>query len=154
MRKYRFFGALLSAQEKWLNKMSSSGYRLVRVEKLFYDFEVCTPGQYKYCVDFIGHMPKEKALSYSKFLEEFGYNVFFKSTNISYSVWKFRYRPWAEEGGRYATNLSTYNRELLIVEKENDGLPLLLHTTYCCCWKDHRCLDCNFTRKPTVSFFG
>ena len=27
---YRFFGGLLNAQAKWLNKMSEKGYRLVR----------------------------------------------------------------------------------------------------------------------------
>ena len=41
-----------------------------------------------------------------------------------------RWRPWAEKGGRIATNATTFNRELLIVEKENDGKPFELHTTY------------------------
>lgn len=39
-------------------------------------------------------------------------------------------RPWADKGGRIATNSTTFNRELLIVEKENDGKPFQLHTTY------------------------
>ncbi len=30
MKKYRFFGSFLDTQEKWLNKMSAQGYRLVR----------------------------------------------------------------------------------------------------------------------------
>ena len=29
---YRFFGGLLNTQEKWLNKMSEKGYRLVRTQ--------------------------------------------------------------------------------------------------------------------------
>ena len=33
-------------------------------------------------------------------------------------------------GGRIATNTTTFNRELLIVEKENDGKPFELHTSY------------------------
>ena len=41
-----------------------------------------------------------------------------------------RLRPWAEKGGRIATNATTFNRELLIVEKKNDGEPFELHTSY------------------------
>ena len=36
----------------------------------------------------------------------------------------------ALKGGRIATNTTTFNRELLIVEKENDGKPFELHTSY------------------------
>ena len=53
-----------------------------------------------------------------------GYSVFYKNINLNYSVGKVRWRPWAEIGGRIATNTTTFNRELLIVEKENDGKPL------------------------------
>lgn len=35
-KSYRFFGGLLTAQEKWLNKMSSKGYRLARTGKMLY----------------------------------------------------------------------------------------------------------------------
>jgi len=41
-----------------------------------------------------------------------------------------RLRPWAEKGGRIATNATTFNREMLIVEKDNDGKPFELHTSY------------------------
>lgn len=40
---YRFFGGLLTAQEHWLNKMSEKGYRLIRAEKMLYEFEECKP---------------------------------------------------------------------------------------------------------------
>ena len=36
----------------------------------------------------------------------------------------------ASMGGRIATNATTFNRELLIVEKSNDGKPFELHTSY------------------------
>lgn len=36
----------------------------------------------------------------------------------------------SEKGGRIATNNSTFNRELLIVEKKNDGKPFELHTSF------------------------
>ena len=127
---YRFFGGLLTAQENWLNKMSEKGYRLVRTGKLLYEFEECKPGQVKYCVEFIAQNSKNNAKDYHDFLEEMGYSVFYKNINLNYSVGRVRWRPWAEKGGRIATNAATFNRELLIVEKENDGNPFELHTSY------------------------
>lgn len=127
---YRFFGGLLTAQENWLNKMSEKGYRLIRTGKLLYEFEECKPGQFQYCVEFIGQKSKENAKNYHDFLEEMGYSVFYKNINLNYSVGKVRWRPWAEKGGRIATNATTFNRELLIVEKENNGKPFELHTSY------------------------
>lgn len=127
---YRFFGGLLTAQENWLNRMSEKGYRLIRTGKLLYEFEECKPGQFQYCMEFIGQKSKENAHNYYDFLEEMGYSVFYKNINLNYSVGKVRWRPWAEKGGRIATNATTFNRELLIVEKENDGKPFELHTSY------------------------
>ena len=127
---YRFFGGLTLSQERWLNKMSASGYRLVRTEKLLYGFEPCQPGQYQYCVEYIGHKSKESADDYARFLEDCGYRVFFKNINLNWNVGKVELRPWAEPGGRIATNGTTFNRELLIVERESTGRPFDLHTTY------------------------
>lgn len=47
---YRFFGGLLNAQAKWLNKMSEKGYRLVRTGRVLYEFEECSPDEVTYCV--------------------------------------------------------------------------------------------------------
>lgn len=127
---YRFFGGLLVSQEKWLNKMAENGYRLIRTGKLLYEFEECAPKQYQYCVDFVGQKSKESVDDYARFLEDFGYRIFFKNINLDWNVGKVEVRPWAEQGGRLAANSTTYNRELLIVEKENDGKPFELHTTY------------------------
>ena len=127
---YRFFGGLLNAQAKWLNKMSEKGYQLVRTETLLYEFEKCKPDEVTYCVEFIGEKSKENATDYADFLEDMGYKVFFKNINLNYSVGKVRWRPWAERGGRIATNTTTFNREILIVEKTNDGKPFELHTSY------------------------
>ena len=79
---YRFFGGLLDAQARWLNKMSARGYRLVRTEKLLYEFEECQPNQVTYCVEFVGQKSREHAEAYRDFLEEMGYKVFYK--NIFY----------------------------------------------------------------------
>ena len=132
MRKrcYRFFGGLLTVQANWLNKMSKKGYRLVRTGKVLYEFEECIQNQVQYCVEFIGEKSKNQAKDYHDFLEDMNYNVFYKHINLNYSFGKVRWRPWAETGGRIAANNTTLNRELLIVEKANDGKPLELHTSY------------------------
>lgn len=129
MKKYRWFGGFLNAQEKWLNKMAAQGYRLTRAGKLAYEFEECAPDAVRYRVEFIGEKSRANAEDYRAFLEEMGYKVFYKNVNLSFSVGKVRYRPWAEKGGRVATKATTYNRELLIVEKKNDGSPFELHTS-------------------------
>lgn len=129
-RCYRYYGGLLSAQEKWLNKMAKKGFRLIRSEKLLYEFEKCLPKQYEYRIEFVGQKNQSNVVSYHDFLEDIGYTVFYKNINLNYSLGKVRYRPWAEKGGRFSTNATTFNRELLIVEKEADGKPFELHTSY------------------------
>ncbi len=118
----------MKSQEKWLNKMSANGYRLVRAEKLLYEFESCAPDEFVYCVEYIGNKSRENAEDYRMFLEDLGYRVFYKNINLDYSAGRVYVRPWAEKGGRIATSDTTHNRELLIVEKKNDGKPFELHT--------------------------
>lgn len=130
MKKIRYFAGLLQSQANWLNKMADQGYRLTRTGKLTYEFELCPPGAYRYQVEFIGDKSMESAVDYADFLEDCGYRVFYKNINLNWSVGKVVARPWAEPGGRLATSETTFNRELLIVEKENDGDPFQLHTTY------------------------
>ncbi len=127
---YRFFGGLLNAQEKWLNKMADKGYRLIRTSELLYEFEQCGSKRVRYCVEFIGQKSKSSVREYHNFLEDMGYRVFYKNINLNYSVGKIRWRPWAEKCGQIAANGTTFNRELLIVEREDDGKPFSLHTTY------------------------
>ena len=128
IRKRRYFAGWMGRQAKWLNDMSRKGYRLVKVGKLEYEFEECKPDQYQYTVEYMGDQSFEEEQNYKAFLEEMGYRVFYKNINLDYSVGKLTYRPWADKGGRLSTNRTTYNRELLIVEKENDGRPFQLHT--------------------------
>lgn len=132
MRKkcFRFFGGLLKTQENWLNRMSENGWRLTSVRKLTYEFEPCDPGEYEYRVEFVAHQSYDSSRDYRDFLEELGYRVFYKNINLNYSLGKVRYRPWAQKGGRIATSETTYNRELMIVEKRRDGKPFELHTSY------------------------
>ena len=110
--------------------MADQGFRLVRTDKLRYEFEECAPGQYRYCVEFVGHKSRQDADEYAQFLEDCGFRVFFKNVNLNWNVGKVTVRPWAEPGGRLASNATTYNRELLIVEKKNDGKPFRLNPTH------------------------
>lgn len=130
MRQIRFFGGLMGSQERWLNQKAREGWRLERTGRLSYDFAACQPGKYQYCVEYIGNLSWEHALDYRKFLEGCGYRVLEKSINANWSTGKVVWRPWAEKGGEIATSGTTLNRELLIVEKEADGKPFALHTSY------------------------
>ncbi len=125
----RYFGGLTKKQAAWLNQMAAEGWHLMDTGKLTYEFESCDPGKYQYAVEFIADKSRKNAEDYKAFLEGCGYKVWYKNANLSYSVGKVRWRPWAEAGGQITTSWTTYNKELLIVEKENDGKPFQLHTT-------------------------
>lgn len=128
MKQFRYFGALMDTQEQWLNKMVSKGFRLVHVNKLSYEFEECLPDAYTYKIDFVASKSKSDSEDYKKSLEGLGYTVFYKNINLNYSIGKIRFRPWADKGGRVATNMGgTFNKELMIVEKKTDGKPFVLH---------------------------
>ncbi len=126
---YRYFGMMLERQIRWLNKMSAEGWRLSDVGKALYEFEPCEPGEYCYQIEFVAEMSRAKAEDYREFLEGLGYTVRYKNANLIFSVGKVRWRPWAETGGQLATNGTTFGRELLIVEKKNDGKKFVLHTS-------------------------
>ncbi len=128
MVKRRFFAGFMGSQAKWLNSMAEKGYRLVKTGKLEYEFEECDPGKYVYTVEYVGDKSLEEEENYKAFLEDMGYRVFYKNMNLDYSLMKAVIRPWADQGGKISTTKGTYNKELLIVEKENDGKPFELHT--------------------------
>lgn len=127
--KKKYFAMFMEPQRKWLNEMAAKGYRLVRVGKLEYEFEECEPRKYVYEIEYVGDKSYEHEKEYKEFLESFGYKVFYKNINLDYSVGKVTWRPFAEKGGQLSTNRTTYNKELLIIEKENDGRPFELHST-------------------------
>ena len=108
--------------------MADKGYRLVKTGKLEYTFDECEPGKYRYAVEYVGDKSMEDEEAYKAFLEDMGYTVFYKNINLDFSTAKLVYRPWANKGGRISTTGSTLFKELLIVEKENDGTEFRLHT--------------------------
>lgn len=128
-RVIRYYAGFITAQEKWLNKMSAEGWRLMKTGKLTYDFERCEPGEYEYKVEFAAYMSWNKEKDYMAFLEETGYRVMTKNINISASVGKVRWRPYGQGAGQIATAPGGINRELIIIEKKADGNPFELHTS-------------------------
>lgn len=126
---YRFFWGFLKKQEQWLNEMANKGWRLVNTGRAWYEFEECEPGKYRYAVEFVGEKSNRDRTEYVSFLEDCGYRVLTKNLNLDFSVGKAIYRPWANKGGKIATTKGAYNKELLLVEKENDGKAFELHTT-------------------------
>lgn len=126
----KFFWLFFTSQEQWLNKMADEGWRLTGTTISGYEFESCENGRYRYKVAYVANCSKETAEAYVKSLEECGYRVWFKNANLNYSTGKAEYRPWAEEGGRIATEKTTLHKELLIVEKENDGKDFDLCATF------------------------
>lgn len=129
MKVLRFFGPLFEKQEKWLNEMALNGYRLIKTGKAFYEFEECKPGEYSYAVEYVGNMDYENFTKYSDFLEEMGYMVYHKNINLNYSIGKIKFRLYKDKPWIPVTNSTTHNKELLIVEKKNDGKEFELHTT-------------------------
>ncbi|MCR5723012.1 MAG: DUF2812 domain-containing protein [Lachnospiraceae bacterium] len=129
MKKIKLFGGMLRSQEKWLNSMADQGYRLVKTGKMTYEFEECEPGKYRYAVEYVGNKDYEELKRYHDFLKEFGYNVFYKNINLNYSFGKVRFRLYKSKPWEPATNSTTFNKEILLVEKENDGKEFNLHTT-------------------------
>ena len=125
---FRYFVDFADKQEKWLNEMAARGFRLVRCGRLMYKFEQCTPGEYQYCIEFVGEKSDTKRTDYKRFLEGLGYRVICKNINLNRSIGKVRFRPWANGAGKAAASSGAYNKELLIVEKKKDGIPFELHT--------------------------
>jgi glucan phosphoethanolaminetransferase (alkaline phosphatase superfamily) len=125
----RFFGGLISTQEKWLNKMAHNGYRLIKASKVSYEFEKCQPDAYQYVVEFVANKSYKSEKEYRSFLEDMGYTVFYKNINLNFSMGKVVWRPYGSGAGQISSNPGSYNKELFIVEKKNDGHSFSLHTT-------------------------
>ncbi len=117
MVKRRYFGPMLRAQAKWLNKMSAQGWRLAGTGKLDYTFVPCEPGKYQYAVAFVGNLSRAHGEEYARRLAEHGYRTWFKNVNLQWSRGKLRWNPAGEPGARLVSEYTTLDRELLIVER-------------------------------------
>lgn len=127
-RVFRYFFDFTDGQQKWLNDMAAKGWRLIKCSQLTYDFESCIPGEYEYAVEFVADKSYSKSKDYKSFLETMGYKTFYKSINVGISIGKVKWRPWGEGAGQISTAPGSFQKELLLVEKRNDGKPFELHT--------------------------
>ena len=129
MVKYRYFGPMLKAQAKWLNKMALRGWRLADTGKLDYSFIPCEPGAYQYAVDFVGNLSRAHGDDYAAFLSGFGYKTWFKNVNLQWSRGKVRWNPAGEPGARIISDRTNLDRELLIVERRAEPGEFRLYTS-------------------------
>lgn len=126
MERYqKFFGPFLDKQQQWLNQKAAEGMRLVKVGRNGYTFENCGDERYVYSVEFIGGMSEKLFQNYTKFLKQAGYGFFSKGLNMDGGLGPMRRRPFGESLDPEEAP-GVYGAELLILEKEEDGLPFEL----------------------------
>lgn len=129
IRKFRLFLNPIEGQEKWLNERVKEGLKLSKVWRFIYKFEKCKPNQYQYAVDYIGNKSDTERKAYESLLDELGIRYYEKPLNLGqFSVGKIQCRPYANKGGKWVTSRGMINRELLILEKENDGKPFNIYS--------------------------
>lgn len=130
MRKFKLFLDPIEEQTVWLNKQAEKGRKLAKVGKLFYEFEPCKQGEYQYAVIYIGNKSNQERLEYERFLKEMNITFYEKAVDLGrFSIGKIKYRPFADKGGKFATSGGMINRELLILEKKNDGKPFTIYNS-------------------------
>ena len=146
IRKFKIFLNPIEGQEKWLNERVSEGLRLSKVGKLFYEFKRCKPDQYQYAVDYIGNKSNAERKDYENFLEDIEITYYEKPINLGqFSIGRVKYRPYANAGGKLATSSGMINRELLILEKENNGKPFNIYNNI-----EDKILALKERRKPHI----
>lgn len=128
IRKFRIFLNPIEGQEKWLNEKAIEGLKLSKVGRFFYEFKKCRPNEYQYAVDYIGNKSNVQRKEYESFLADVEIKYFEKPLNLGqFSIGRVKYRPYANKGGKLATSRGMINREILILEKENNGNPFVIY---------------------------
>lgn len=129
IRKFKFFFRPILGLTKWLNEMSDKGYRLIKLGNIFYYFEECEKGKFKYSIDYVANMSYSSLKDYEGFLKESNIRYMEKAGSIGkVSLANVRYRPYADRGAKIATTSGMIKREFLVLEKENDGKPFEIYT--------------------------
>lgn len=127
-KRFRIFMNPIEGQEKWLNDNAAEGLKLIKVGRFFYEFKKCSPGQYQYAVDYIGNLSNKQRKEYGEFLNEVKIGYYEKPLNLGqYSLGRVKYRPYANQGGKLATSRGMINKELLILERENNEEPFTVY---------------------------
>lgn len=127
VRKFFFYSQ--QKLEDWLNRMAEDGWRLVDANRCKYTFTPCEKGEYLYRIDFVGGKSKAQLEEYLALLPELGITPLFKPLNAGqHSLWRVRWRPYGGKAGSLATSNGTLGRELLLLEKRNDGKPFQVYS--------------------------
>lgn len=148
-RKFRIFLNPIEGQAKWLNQRAKEGFKLSKAGKFIYELKECKPNQYQYTVDYIGNKSNRERKDYENFLEEVGISYYEKPINLGqFSIGRVKYRPYENKGGKFATSEGMLNREILILEKENNGKPFNIYTNI----KD-KIIALKERRKPHIYLF-
>lgn len=127
--------------------MSDKGYRLKKTGSIFYYFEQCEKGKYIYDVDFVANKSYSELKNYEIFLEESNIKYIEKAASVGkLAIGNVRWRPYADKAARVATSNGMIKRELLILEKENNGKDFAINTTI----KD-KINSLKIMRRPTIS---
>ncbi|MNI07699.1 hypothetical protein D3C87_982080 [compost metagenome] len=128
-RVFKIFINALESQEKWLNSMVSDGWRLVQVKGSFYTFETCQPEEFVYKIQFVADQSLQQLNQYKEYLDDLDISHFSQSLNIGkFAIGNKRWRPYGKGAASFASMPGNINSELLILEKRNDGTPLIIFT--------------------------
>ncbi len=147
IRKFKFFFSPVIGLTKWLNKMSDEGYRLMKVGNIFFYFDECEKGKYRYAVDYVANKSYSDLKDYESFLQESNIRCIEKQGSIGkVSFGNIRWRPFADKGAKIATSNGMIKREFLILEKENDGNPFEIYTTI-----EDKINALKIMRRPTIT---
>lgn len=119
---FKIFMDAIDAQERWLNRMSAQGWRLIKVQSFSYTFENCEPSRFIYKIQFVVEKSKKELEDYKFLLKQSQIRFFNKGINVGkFSFGSRRWRPYGKRGGNIASFPGTMNSELLIMEQENTG---------------------------------
>lgn len=125
IRKYKIFFSVLEEQESWLNRMAEQGYRLVKTSFLTYTFEACKPSEYIYRVEVIYDKTRKQQKDYQIFLKNLGIRTITKNYGTGQlALGKAKLSAF----GKIRTSSGAVNKELLILEKKNNGEPFEVYT--------------------------
>ncbi len=125
IRKYKIFFSVLEEQESWLNRMAEQGYRLVKTSFLTYTFEACKPSEYIYRVEVIYDKTRKQQKDYQIFLKNLGIRTITKNYGTGQLAFG---KAKLSAFGKIRTSPGAVNKELLILEKKNNGEPFEVYT--------------------------
>jgi hypothetical protein len=105
--------------------MAEQGYRLVKTSFLTYTFEACKPSEYIYRVEVIYDKTRKQQKDYQIFLKNLGIRTITKNYGTGQLAFG---KAKLSAFGKIRTSPGAVNKELLILEKKNNGEPFEVYT--------------------------